>query len=99
MLVTKRDRWESVEIQFYRKRKCFCFFSFPKKEFLLVQIDSQWSQSGDVLSRAMLDLGNGCSAERVCSLMGVQLNGCTAERVCRLHGCAALPREDSSVPQ
>ena len=22
------------EISFYRKRKCFCFFSFPKKEYL-----------------------------------------------------------------
>ena len=40
------------------------------------------------------ELGNGCAAERVCSLMGVQLNGCTAERVCSLHGCAALPRKD-----
>jgi hypothetical protein len=64
-----------------------------------VRIDSQCSQSGDVLTRAVLDLGNGCTAERVCSLMGVQLNGCTAEKVCNLHGCAALPRKDSSVPQ
>jgi hypothetical protein len=76
-----------------------CFFSFPKKEFLLVQIDSQCSQSGEVLTRAVLDLGNGCTVERVCSLMGVQLNGCTAESVCSLHGCAVLPRKDSSVSQ
>lgn len=82
---------ESVEISFYRKRKCFCFFSFPKKEFLTVRIDNQCSQSGYVLTRAVQDLGNGCTAERVCSLMGVQLNGCIAERVCSLHGCAALP--------
>ncbi len=89
---------ESVEISFSRKRKCFCFFSFPKKDFL-VRIDSQCSQSGDVLTRAVLDLGNGCTAERVCILMGVQLNGCTSERVCNLHGCASLPRKDSSMSQ
>jgi hypothetical protein len=90
---------ESVEISFYRKRKCFCFFSFPKKEFLPVRIDSQSSQSGDIMTRAVLDLGNGCTTERVCRLMGVQLNGCTAERVCNIHGCAVLPRMDSSVTQ
>jgi hypothetical protein len=30
---------ESVEISLYGKRKCFCFSSFPKKEFLLIPID------------------------------------------------------------
>jgi hypothetical protein len=87
---------ESVEISFYRERKCFCFFSFPKKEFLPVRIDSQCSQSGDVLTRVKSNvgpwLGNGFTAERVYSLMGVQLNGCIDERVCSLHGCASLPR-------
>jgi hypothetical protein len=55
---TTEDRYldrarESVEISFYTKRKCFCVFSFPKKEFLPVRIDSQHSQSGDVLTRAV----------------------------------------------
>ena len=90
---------ESVETSFYRKRKCFCFFSFPKKEGLLISDCRQCGQSGDVLTRAVLDLGNGCAVERVCSLMSVKLNGCTTERVCSLHGCAALLRKDSSVPQ
>jgi hypothetical protein len=88
---------ESVEISFHRKRKCFCLFSFPKIEFLSVQIDSQYSQSGDVLTRSVLDLDNGCTTEPVCILVGVQLNGCTSERVCSLHGCVVFPRKDSSV--
>ena len=81
---------ESVEISFLEKENAFAFSLFRKKELLLIPIDGQCSQSGDVLTRAVLDLGNGCTAERVCSLMGVQLNGCTSERECRLHGCVVF---------
>jgi hypothetical protein len=62
------------------------FFSFPKKEFLLIRNDSQCSQSGDVLTRAVLDLDNGCTLERVCT---VKPHGCVDERVYTVHlkGC------------
>jgi hypothetical protein len=62
------------------------FFSFPKKEFLLIRNDSQYSQSGDVLTRVVLTLDNGCTVERVCT---VKTHGCTDERVYTVHlkGC------------
>ncbi len=93
---TTEDRYwiEQENLQrflFIEKENAFDFSLFLKKNFLTVRIDNQCSQSGDVLTRAVQDLDNGCTAERVCNLMGVQLNGCIAERVCSLHGCAALP--------
>ena len=33
-------RARGVEISVYRKRKCVCFFSFPKKENLLIRVRS-----------------------------------------------------------
>jgi hypothetical protein len=75
-----------------------CFSSFPKREFLLIPIGSQYSHSADVCQDLCWTFDNGCTGERVCILVGVHLNGCTAEHM-QPSWCAALPRKDSSVPQ
>jgi hypothetical protein len=51
-----REQENRKRFLFIEKEK-FCFFSFPKKEFLLIRIDCQCSQSSEVL-----DLAKGCEA-------------------------------------
>ena len=59
-------RAREVEISFYRKRKCFSFSSFPKKEFLSLRRFTQpeegnlWSWTKCTREQTRLRCGHGC---------------------------------------
>jgi len=86
----------SVEISFYRKRKMFCFFSFPKKDFFYFRLTRNEVNlvSSD---KRYVEFDNGFVGERVFSLIGVHLNRCEAKRVCNLHGSERVGREEEGT--
>jgi hypothetical protein len=51
LLLKNSYQSRGVEISFYRKRKCFSFLSFPKKEFLSLRRFQQPEEDTSGLGR------------------------------------------------